>query len=644
MRNVLIKFPLKASLIGLFLVMFSFAAVALNAPYLISADALTDQKVLITWRVNDLSAPSIMILRKATGSSWKAIDSVGTTINKYTDSMLGSGTEYSYSLIARTQSVLSDTSNILSVKTPSLLAAIKQPTISVLWAESKPITITFMDSSTNEKGFRLFRQINDGTWIAIDSQVSTKSTETGSKFFKDSLTIPSTWYRYKVQVYNDSGSLFSSDTAVYTYISPVKNFRYSIDLLATFPAFAKSWMERVGDSIYFPETKPQGNIGISILDISKISSPRFAGYLDTAIIPASIKFSTVGARIACGDTFDYLAKRSGFILVHKFFGLGPSAYSKLYVLDTAMQVRDSMQLPTTYSSARVAGILDDSCYLVDFNQYLLFSRPGYSSNLLQPVRFASGKIDTFPVSTQIIQEGHAGYFRTDRFWGVYSKKAVISRIEYSNTIPSSSYVVTDFAFGYSHPLSFLCMVPETLFSANSPVFDTSISFSCVPNSPGTGATIYAFDIANAHSGPTSAYLGKFVDSGFRGTGINNMLIDTGKKVLVLAGDSTISFYSYSRVSNAVKHGAFNYLLNHDKIKISMAHSFVEFNGLSEQATGISIIDLKGRVVSQIPVSGKKKIVWNKLASNGGKASAGCYIAHVNCSGRFLDAGTFILGN
>jgi hypothetical protein len=637
------KYQLIINRITLFLCCVISSAAALNAPYLISADTLNDKEAQLIWRNNDFASTYILIIRKTNITAWLPIDSVPAATTVFTDSTLHPATEYFYALIAKTQTTASDTSNIVSIMLPPASLVLKQPRILISWAEAAPILINYYDSSTTEKGFRLYRKQIAGNWVVIDSQTSGTPGDIGWKTFRDSLTLPNSWYSYKVQTYNDSNSLFSFDTAVFTYVTPKTTNKYSINYLSVFPALVNSWIEKFGDSLFFPEVKPLGGSGISIINISQPSIPVFAGYLDTLNLPASLKGSPVAARIAFNGKYDYLVKQPGLFLAHRPGGMYPSlTNSKIFKFDTTLMPLDSFPLSNSYHSAKVIGAFNDSVYLLAFEPNNASGFSLFNSTYFGPVLFKSGKIDTFPVALTLQSGGQMMHYASWQNWGSHDKMAAFYNYS-SDSRPFYSYVQLDFSNGYSNPMLFSYPDSITPFSSPvSPVFDSNIVITCAMNYPNTGISIYAYDIRNAHSGPNKTFLGKFVDAGFHGRQINKIIIDTLKKYVLVTSDSAISFYSYLAGPNNIHNGKTKLVTWVDKLKIVENNSNIEIQGISKQVMFVSIVDIKGRAIRVLANSGKNTLLWDKRNTSGCKIACGYFIALIHANDHFNYAKSFVI--
>ena len=268
---------------------------ALEAPYLISADAIDDHTVNLNWRNNDLTTEGTIILRRSINSGWVSVGTVIITnyINvkntSYLDTSLLPSTQYYFALLSQNSSTISDTSNILSVKTLSKMYFFKVPKIKVTWIEGhQSINITYFDSCTMEKGFKVFKRELPGNWTLVSDEKSNNPDSIGWREIVDRTAKANSWNSYKVQAYNDSQQVFSPETTIYNYMSPPKNKSYSIFKLSKFPANPISWIEKVGDSLYFPEIVLTGDTQIAVINISNPSSPQFISYLKFDAIPALV--------------------------------------------------------------------------------------------------------------------------------------------------------------------------------------------------------------------------------------------------------------------------------------------------------------------------------------------------------------------
>ncbi|MBN1757706.1 MAG: fibronectin type III domain-containing protein [Chitinispirillaceae bacterium] len=88
---------------------------ALDAPTIISAEALSAKSIMLSWRNNSTAYTGILVLRNVDGSEGFEIlaETEGNT-STYLDDSLMSNTPYTYALVAVAGADTSDTSNMLT--------------------------------------------------------------------------------------------------------------------------------------------------------------------------------------------------------------------------------------------------------------------------------------------------------------------------------------------------------------------------------------------------------------------------------------------------------------------------------------------------------------------------------------------------
>jgi hypothetical protein len=259
----------------------------LQAPYLISATALSDSSVILEWRNNDFASQGFIIQRKNPGeTSFSIIDSVNAV--RFTDYGLQPITIYTYRLIAFDSISNSDPSNELHVTTlakvpPDTQPVLKKPLIYITWDydTSRSIQLYIEDGGSNRKtGFRIFRADGFSSSFSLIAQIedsvhSTILFDSAISFFK--------WYNYKVSVYSKSDSLLSDPCSTYTFHSQpthVVEFRK----LSKFPITMQyTWVGKSGDTLLLKEpSSPAGKF--SVINIKDRVLPTFDGYIDSTAL------------------------------------------------------------------------------------------------------------------------------------------------------------------------------------------------------------------------------------------------------------------------------------------------------------------------------------------------------------------------
>jgi hypothetical protein len=273
------------------------ASYALNAPYLISATALSDSSVSLSWRNNDAGTVGYLVQRKdSTETVYQFIDSVKIAAQlTYTDlKSLQPLTLYTYQVIAYDATVLSDTSNSVQVTTLALTEIFKAPVISIAWHgdTSTSVKISIVDSSNVETGYRIYREESfSSVFNLIFDTISKTPKNIGGTIIKMDNTVSfNTWYRYRVAVYKSNDSLFSATSTAYTFHytpqQPQNIIRFHN--LSDFPISTDSscWSARAGDSIILRETNAPIGTPFTVINVSNPANPVFAGYIDSATAKA----------------------------------------------------------------------------------------------------------------------------------------------------------------------------------------------------------------------------------------------------------------------------------------------------------------------------------------------------------------------
>jgi hypothetical protein len=611
----------------------AFNVSALNAPYLSSATTTSGHSITLTWRNNDFAATKVIILRKTATTAWNFRDSVSGTTTTYTDSSLMPLTAYSFALLAAAPGLMSDTSNVLTTTTPKTAFVFVDPRINVSWVEGqKYITVNFFDSSNTEKGFRLFRKSLTDSWAAIDSMVSKAPDTVAWKSFTDKAIADNTWYTYKVQVYNDSQTAFSPETTVYNYVRPKQTKSYTITKKGSIPAKPISWVERIGDSLYFPEIAAPGDTEISVVDVANSLSPQFRGYVSMKNIPGWLKGSVVEARvrIVSDGIFEH---RNGYYVV--------SRQGTLYQFDsTGFYVRDSIYCGKF--SPWLIGWLNDSLCLIGA------PIAGGTKNVVycaQPIHLGISSIDTFPSSIRWTDDrpgfGPAVY----GVWKCFNNRAIFSNSFYYDSYSNSnsySYMFYDYSTGNELPFTFNKKVSDTLFgNVQSPIFDTGMAFTTITATK--GIALYAFNIADAHSGPGQSYLGKLDDSNFTCGSLKEIQLDTKKHYAYLIGDSGISIYSYSVGPAGVYTPSLSRNAAIKRLAVLQTSRGVCFNIIGAKMQSLQVLNVKGQVVRSAAVSTGDSFFWDRRDNAGKIAPAGFYIYKIGTLKDGVMAGSVVLG-
>jgi len=519
----------------------------------------------------------------------------------------------------------------LSVKNQEKAGIFVIPAIRVVRIESdKTIDVHFLDSCNLEKTFRLYRKSINGAWVVLDSQTNCSPDSMVWRVFHDKTPIANTWYSYKVQAYNTTLLAFSPETTVYNYVQPDNNQKYTISLLSSIPANPVSWVERLGDSLFFPERQSTGDTQIAVIDISKPQSPQFKSRFKQNEVPTKLKNSIIDARIKLHPGNVFFKALKGYYLIF--------ADSTLYQYDsTTQQYRDSIKFTTNYAS--FAGIMSDSCFLLGCH----YSDGMAGVSFIKPVSYSKGGFNILYDSLSWYNVGMIIGRRQGACLGCFEKKVVINMVVGGYT-PVYSYYFYDFSSGYTNPLLFKSSedtIQRIILNNSNPIFDRKTGLFYTKIYYQNVLSIYAIDLSNAYCGYNNN-LGMLVDSTFKSFLIISSILDTLKKQLIISGDSTISIYSYTK--SAVGINSPKNKTNHNSNKISVIQSFhgINFIHSFNQQMYLEIFDVKGRIIRQIISLPHKPLFWDKRDINNRPVALGVYFFKIHSKGNTRYSGSLII--
>jgi hypothetical protein len=423
--------------------------------------------------------------------------------------------------------------------------------------------------------------------------------------------------------YNDSQTAFSPETTVYNYVPPKKTKSYVMTKMGSIPAKPISWVERIGDSLYFPEVAAPGDTEITVVDVSDNSSPKFMGYVDPKNIPVWLKGSMVETmeKLVSDGIF---AHRNGYYIV--------SRGNTVFQYDSAsLNIRDSIAISINNEIINFIGWVNDSCSLVRFVSTVFTRVIEYKATILH---IGSDGIDTFPSTISWINERFMGLSSGTEPWGCYNKIAVFSDNNYN-------YNIYDFSADFSTPQMFSKNSKAQLFGGvQSRVFDTSVVFT----STGTNyRTLYAFDITDAHSGPTQSYLGKFEDSNFTCGNVKEIQVDTRENRLYVIGDSGISIYTYIIGQPlSVRHPVVSHNSPIKRISVSQTSRGISFSIIGAKMQSLQVLSAKGQIIRSATFPAGETIVWNRRDNSGMAVPVGFYIYRIGTVKDGVIAGSIVL--
>ena len=237
----------------------------LKAPTLITAQAISDIRIDITWQNNEEHTKEFIIQRKSGTGDYGIIGIVAKDILTFVDSACVLGTEFSYVVQSKVESNVSPISNALNKAT-----SFPGPNnLNVLAISDESVRLTWTDNTTYESGFKIERDAGSGfTEIATVSADVTEYTDSGLTFGQD--------YSYRVAAYT------SSNTSSWTTITAATEFPAPSDLSATAISDSEVQLAWVDNTSYETGFKIERDDGSGFTEIATVLSD-VTEYTDTAL-------------------------------------------------------------------------------------------------------------------------------------------------------------------------------------------------------------------------------------------------------------------------------------------------------------------------------------------------------------------------
>jgi len=173
-----------------------------SAPSSLTANAISDTQVNLSWKDNSSNESRFEIQRKKAGGTFSTIASVGGDVTSYKDKNVSGEITYYYQVRAYNAGGNSTFSNTASVTTPpNAPSNLNASTLS-----SSRIRVTWRDNSNAESGFQIWQKKGSGSWqhnCTVGANVTSKDI-TGLQ--------EGTTYYYRVRAYNSYGNSDWSNT------------------------------------------------------------------------------------------------------------------------------------------------------------------------------------------------------------------------------------------------------------------------------------------------------------------------------------------------------------------------------------------------------------------------------------------------
>jgi len=166
------------------------------APTSLVVTPVSGTELDLSWTNNATNATEIDVWCSINSGAWQRIAQLPATAVSYPNVGLTQGTTYTY-YVSAVNIAGSEESNIVSTVTPTPPAT---PTgVTVTYLSSTEVDLQWVDHATNESGYNVLRQANNGDFNLAASLPPNSTT------FKDTTVQPGTSYDYHIQAYNLAG-------------------------------------------------------------------------------------------------------------------------------------------------------------------------------------------------------------------------------------------------------------------------------------------------------------------------------------------------------------------------------------------------------------------------------------------------------
>lgn len=176
------------------------------APSELTAVATSSTQVTLTWVDNSNNETGFRVSRKTAAEGvWRVIGTLAAGTRTARNSGLTAGTAYVFRIVSYNSSGESDSSNEATVTTPLAVPA-PPSTLEAAAISSSRINLTWVDNSSNEAGFKIYRRTaSSSAWSSIGS------VEANVNSFQNLGLDPSITYSYRVTAWNSGGESSASN-------------------------------------------------------------------------------------------------------------------------------------------------------------------------------------------------------------------------------------------------------------------------------------------------------------------------------------------------------------------------------------------------------------------------------------------------
>jgi hypothetical protein len=595
-------------------------ACAFQTPYLISAAALSDSSIRITWRNNDAASQGYVLLRKSGNEqAFIFLDSVkdaGT--NTFIDTPLADSTMYYYRMYAYTADSVSDTSNAQSATTPKkvFVPIFNAPGMNVAWDNFGPsnfVRVNIYDGSNCEDGFAVYRSDGFGAFHPMKKTTSATPADMNQSIsWTDSTVARNIWYAYKAAAIRGTDTLFSNIDTVYTFRPPSPSYLVQFQKIGNYPVnYGEGPAGIWGDSLILKENPaPAGSY--TVINIKDKQNPAFAGYVDSTQLIAYPLKSLFPVCLGLGVYNSYYDRQTVMWNDTSVF-LGKYCDNKIVLWDNRLLVLKN-QVLFLYEMEGEKLMLKDSLR-VGYGRMIpalgdglvLIERPGDYSLRVLPVRINSSGLQALHATanhwgysmqcgTAMITNGfyNGSLYISSAQWCIGIGPGSTNRqnrqtriINYAGDTPDFTVFNLGLASGSNSGL---------LLSSYVTLFLETINAE---------PTLYGIDIRNPKSLDSSiaCKLG-YSDtvSTVSGNPIQNIVVDTDSKTLYLIRLKNLSIIGYSILIDTLSTGIHHPNTVHYKQPLPAIKCYTANGIIRIETTGRSIkaslFDASGRMIDR----------------------------------------------
>ncbi|MDI6792863.1 MAG: fibronectin type III domain-containing protein, partial [bacterium] len=265
-----------------------------SPPTNLTAVALTNNVINLTWQDNSDNETGFKIERKSRGGAYSEIAALPANTRTYADLwVFEPDTTYSYRVRAYNLMGYSAWSNEAEAVTSDIPPDPPTGLIAVA-SSSSSISLTWQDNSDNETGFKIERKSEGRTYSEI------AALRANTKTYSDSGLEPNTPYFYRVRAYNQVGnSAYSNEAANVTWDIPPSPPTDLKTTVVDSVSVDLKWQDNSDNETGFKiEKKKEGKIWFLIGDVGE----DIKTYSDLNIEPGAVYYYRVMAYNQFGDS------------------------------------------------------------------------------------------------------------------------------------------------------------------------------------------------------------------------------------------------------------------------------------------------------------------------------------------------------